>query len=157
MQATLDSSTLISLSKAGLLLLLDRAPFEVVIPASVHQECVTDGRAGGHPDATAIETALHGADIRTDEAERRKVAVDVAVIQLARETGTLVANDLALGRRARNSGVRWLRTVDLVRVLHEIGRLTQDEARAAIVSLRDSCRITPDLAQQHLEELEEVP
>lgn len=54
-----------------------------------------------------------------------------------------------LGRRARNLGVQWLRTADLL----VAGGLPVAEARAALVALRDSGRVTPALVDQYLEEL----
>jgi len=36
------------------------------------------------------------------------------VLAAALGVGTLVSNDLVLGRRAANLGVRWLRTADLL-------------------------------------------
>jgi len=75
------------------------------------------------------------------------------VVTAAREVGTLVANDLALGRRARNLGVRWLRTADLVVLGVRTSVISDGEARDAIVALRDAGRLTPELAGEYLEVL----
>src|SRR4051794_25042452 len=94
-----DSSSLISLARSGLLQLLSRVPVEAVILDVVAEESVDAGLAGGHADAAAIEEAIAGFTRRRAD---REVSADAAVLAAAREVGTLIANDLALGRRARN-------------------------------------------------------
>jgi hypothetical protein len=57
MDAVIDSSSLISLARAGLLPLL-RQPFvQPIILDAVRIETVDAGLAGSHPDAVAIEAA----------------------------------------------------------------------------------------------------
>jgi hypothetical protein len=145
-----DSSSLISLARSGLLQLLSRVPVEAVILDVVAEESVDVGLAGGHADAVAIEEALAGLPRRRSD---REVSADAAVLAAARVAGTLVANDLALGRRARNLGVRWLRTADLVVFAYRTSAIGADEGRAAIVALRDAGRLSPELAADYLEEL----
>lgn len=146
----IDSSSLISLARSGLLPLLAKLPFEPVILDVVAHESVAEGLARGHADAAAIESAISG---RPRKASDRSSSVDAAVLTAAKEVGTLVANDLTLGRRARNHGVRWLRTADLVLLASRAGIIDVPEARTAIVALRDALRITPELATAYLEEL----
>ncbi|MGH9000677.1 MAG: hypothetical protein ACRDY7_14960 [Acidimicrobiia bacterium] len=150
MNAVLDSSCLISLARAGLLHLLPAFPLEPVLLEIVWGEVVGAGRSGGHADAVAVEAAL--ADQPRDPG-RAASTPDAAVLAAATDTGVLVANDLALGRRARNLGVRWLRTADLVVLAVASGRLSRDEGRAAIIAMRDSGRVTTELAAAYLEEL----
>jgi len=145
-----DSSSLISLARSGLLQLLRRPLLKPIILDVVEEESVGAGLARGHPDAAAIEEAIVGCERRAGD---RKVSADAAVLTAAREVGTLVANDLALGRRARNLGVRWLRTADLVVLGVRTSVISDGEARDAIVALRDAGRLTPELAVEYLEVL----
>lgn len=147
----LDSSSLISLARAGLLSLLQKLPVQPVIVDVVEAEVVDDGLARGHPDAAAIEGAIGALPRRSTPSGL--ASADAAVLEAARGVGTLVANDLALGRRARNLGVRWLRTADLVVLLAATGAMREDDARDAITSLADAGRLSPDLAGAYLEDL----
>lgn len=150
MDAVIDSSALISLSRAGLLHLVDRLPFSLFVMEVVWDEVVTAGLAAGYPDAAAVESALAGTRVRPS---RHSGPADRAVLEASRRATLLLCNDQALGRRARNIGVRWLRTVDVVRVLHDLGLVSPTEARGAVVALRDALRITPALAREHLKEI----
>jgi len=116
----------------------------------VEAESVDAGLARGHADAAAIEGAIAGLKRRTSGNEE---SVDAAVLVAARKVGTLVANDLALGRRARNLGVRWLRTADLVVLAARTSVIDAGEARDSIIALREAQRLTPQLAAEYLEEL----
>lgn len=150
MSATLDSSTLISLAWAGQLGLLGQAPLELVVPDVVREETVTAGRFGGHPDAAAIESAIGVlASAETEPA----ATTDQAVLAAALAAGTLVSNDLALGRRAANVGVRWLRTADLIIVCVRAGTTSPDVGRAALTALHAAGRLTPELLTSYLEEI----
>jgi hypothetical protein len=117
----------------------------------IQDESVRAGRAGGHPDAAAIEAAL--SDHRVDHAPREGASVDERVLAAATDVGLLISNDLALGRRARNLGASWLRTADLVIWMAGTQRLSASAAPAAIVALRDAGRISPELAGDYLEDL----
>jgi len=145
-----DSSSLISLAKSGLLQLLSRVPIEPVILDVVAEECVDAGLARGHADAAAIEEAVAAFPRRMAD---RGVSADAAVLAAARGVGTLITNDLALGRRARNLGVRWLRTADLVVLATRTSTIGAGAARDAIVALRDAGRLSHELAVEYLEEL----
>lgn len=150
MRAVFDSSSLISLARAGIVDLVPRIPFEAVLVDQVWAEVVTAGRAGGHPDASALSAAFGRAPLVAAPASP---TVDAAVLAVAAEVGTLVANDLALGRRARNLGVIWLRTADLIVFGRAVGALDAGDARRSITALRDSGRITPELADSYLEDI----
>lgn len=152
MDAVVDTSTLISLSRSGLLALLADAPFTPVILDVVHQEAVTSGLVGGHPDAAAIESALQGRPVEPSDGDRG--SADDRVLFAAAEIGVLIANDLALGRRARNLGAGWLRTADMVVWMVRDDRLPASAGTAAIVALRDAGRLTNELAERYLEEIE---
>ena len=95
-----DSSTLISLARAGLLGALSRLPVEPVILDVVWDEVVIAGRLGHHADAVAVERALGGRPLRPAEVAS---TVDEAVLVAARDDGILLCNDLTLGRRAATS------------------------------------------------------
>lgn len=145
-----DSSSLISLARAGLLPVVARLPVTLIVLDRVWSETVAGGRAGGHPDALAIESVLGEYPRRRS---RPAPTADAAVIEAAVEVGGLVANDLTLGRRARNLGVTWLRTVDLLVLAVRGGALTVAEGQDGVVALRDSGRITTELADHYLEVL----
>ncbi len=75
------------------------------------------------------------------------------MLAAGRLDGFLATNDLALGRRARNVGVAWLRTADLVVLAARSGLSSSEEARNGIVALLAAGRITPQLANDYLEDL----
>ncbi len=131
--------------------MLQRIPIELLIVDVVEGEAVEAGMAGGHVDAVAIEAAIAALPRRVADVDGR--AADAQVLDAARDAGTLVANDLALGRRAKNLGIRWLRTADLVVLAARTSSVPTDEARQAIVALESAGRITADLASQYLAEL----
>lgn len=139
-----------SLAHAGQLGLLDRSKLDLVIVDAVVREAVTAGLAGGHMDAAAIETALAGRPVTaTPPAE----TTDAAVLLAAIDAGVLLSNDLALGRRARNSGVLWLRTADLVVLAFRSNRFGAVQARDAIAALHHAGRLTGPMADAYLKEL----
>jgi rRNA-processing protein FCF1 len=150
--AVVDSSSLISLARAGLLPLLGDVPFEILVPEEVWQETVVEGIARGYPDAAGIESACSALE-RT--ISHSSTTADDAVVQAAGSVGLLIANDLALGRRARNVGAHWLRTGDIVVLLWRGGHIPRSRAVSAVVALRDAGRMAPALAGRLLDEMEE--
>jgi predicted nucleic acid-binding protein len=152
---TLDSSTLISLAWAGQLELLSHAPIPLIIPDEVRHETVTEGLARGYPDAAAIEQAIKTIPSATPEPGRSSEPqpIDHAVLEAGRLHGALATNDLALGRRAANLGVQWLRTADLVVLCVRAGAVSEVRGVAALKALRSAGRITEDLLIAYLEDL----
>lgn len=150
MDAVLDTSTLVSLARGGLLALLAEAPFSPVILDVVQDEAVRSGLAGGHPDAAAIEAALDGHPV---EHTAQGGSADDRVLAAAAGVGLLISNDLALGRRARNLGVAWVRTSDVIIWMTRADRISASAGVAAITALRDAGRISEALADSYLEEL----
>lgn len=65
----------------------------------------------------------------------------------------LITNDVALGRRASNLGVGWLRTADLVVVCARLNRITPERGLAALQGLFSSGRITKELLDDYRREL----
>jgi len=151
MRAVVDSSSWISLARAGLLNLLPAMPVEAVLLDVVHDEIVAQGRRGGHPDAAALSAVV--ADIPVVRTEHAKLAIDSVVLSASADAGVLVANDLALGRRARSLGVQWIRTADLIILATKSGSMTRPAGREALRALEASGRITPELAGAYLEQL----
>jgi len=148
--AVLDSSSLISLAWAGLLDLLETAPVDFVVPAEVVGETVDEGLSQGYPDAAAIDAAIKALTI----AERVGASTaDDAVLAVGRRLGLLITNDLTLGRRATNVGVRWLRTADLVVLCVRTDRISPLRGVAAVRALRSAGRLTDRLARAYVEEL----
>ena len=150
MNAVVDSSSLISLAWAGLLGLLERSPLRAVVPREVRHETVAEGLARGYPDAAAIESVV--ARMPTTGSGRAE-DVDEAVLRLARVNGTLLTNDVALGRRASSLGVRWLRTADVVLLCVRQRRLDREGGLAALTALHRSGRITDELLHAYSREL----
>lgn len=150
MYAAVDSSTLISLAWSGQLELLDRVPLRMVVPADVLRETVEEGLERGYPDAAAIERAIAALPV-TESAVA--ATVDAAVLEAGRAQGVLLTNDVALGRRAANLGVQWLRTADLVMLCVRSGSIGPERGIAAVRALRSAGRLTEDLLHAYLEEL----
>jgi predicted nucleic acid-binding protein len=150
-----DSSTLISLAWAGQLELLSHAPIPLIVPHEVRQETVADGLARGYPDAAAIEQAIKTMPSPAPETDHTAEPhpVDHAVLEAGRRYGALATNDLALGRRAANLGVQWLRTADLVVLCVRTNTVSRDRGIAALKALRSAGRITEDLLNAYLEDL----
>lgn len=132
--------------------MLRHSPFEVVVLDAVRAETVDAGLAAGQADASAIATAIVTIAVR--ETPSGPTPVDAVVLDAAVGAGVLITNDLALGRRARNLGARWLRTADFVVLLARPDRITVPEARRAVLALADAGRITSELAGDYLEDLE---
>jgi hypothetical protein len=143
----MDSSSLISLARAGLLRLLHRLPEPPRILDVVWEEVVVRGRASQHPDAFVIEAAL-----RTTPRDPSPDAptIDQAVLEAAVADGILVANDRTLGRRARSLGARWLRSADLLVLLATRRSCSREEARNGVESLWAAGRITESLRDEYL-------
>jgi len=149
-RAIVDTSSLISLAWSGQLDLIELVPLDLVVIDSVRAEAVDRGRAGGHPDASAIESALRPLSREHDPTGS---TVDERVVAAARTVGMVIANDQVVGRRARNGGARWLRTGDVVLLAHRVGRIDAVRARGAIGALFEAGRITEDLRDGYLEAL----
>ncbi|MGF1661042.1 MAG: hypothetical protein ACFCVG_00980 [Kineosporiaceae bacterium] len=152
MYAVVDSSTLISLAWSGGLDLISPpcCPVSLVVPAEVRHETVDEGLARGYPDAAAIADAISDAAM-TEPVDAR--TTDQAVLVAAREHGLLLTNDVALGRRAANVGVRWLRTADLVLLGVRTGHVTERRAMAVMHGMHAAGRLTSELFEDYLKEL----
>lgn len=150
MYAVVDSSTLISLAWSGQLELLDCVRLRLVVPAEVRRETVEEGLALGYADAAAIERAIAELAIT---AQSSAGTVDAAVLEAGRAQGVLVTNDVALGRRAANLGIRWLRTADLVVLCVHAGSIGLQRGVAAVRALHSAGRLTEDLLHAYLREL----
>ena len=155
MRIAVDSSTLISLAWAGQLELLSHTPLPLIVPHEVRHETVTEGLARGYPDAAAIELAIKTIPSPTPEPGHSAAShpIDHAVLEAGRIHGALATNDLALGRRAANLGVQWLRTADLVVLCVRTSTVSKDRGVAALKALRSAGRITEDLLHAYLEDL----
>ena len=152
MRAVIDSSSWISLARAGLLDLLRAVPVEPVLLDVVHSEIVDEGRRGGHPDAAALTAAVAGVRVTTTTGRER--AVDARVLDAAQDIGVLIANDLALGRRARSLGVAWIRSADVILLAVRSGSVSSREGLDGLRALEDTGRITSELAEAYREQLQ---
>jgi rRNA-processing protein FCF1 len=151
-RAVLDSSTLLSLAWAGQLDLLGVCPLELLVPGVVLEETASSAMAQGHADGAAIAAAVHA--LAAPPGDLRHEHADHAVLAAAHTVGTLLTNDLALGRRAANLGVRWLRTADLVILTTRVNRIDRVRARGAIDALHSAGRLTAALHEAYTRELE---
>ena len=152
MRAVIDSSSWISLARAGLLDLLRAVAVEPVLLDVVHAEIVDEGRRGGHPDAAALTAAVAGVHVTTTTGRER--AVDARVLDAAQDIGVLIANDLALGRRARSLGVAWIRSADVILLAVRSGSVSSREGLDGLRALEDTGRITSELAEAYREQLQ---
>ena|SRR5438552_1517651 len=152
MRAVIDSSSWISLARAGLLDLLRAVALEPVLLDVVHAEIVDEGRRGGHPDAAALTAAVAGVRVTTTTGRER--AVDARVLDAAKDIGVLIANDLALGRRARSLGVAWIRSADVILLAVRSGSVSSREGLDGLRALEDTGRITSELAEAYREQLQ---
>ena len=151
MRAVIDSSSWISLARAGLLHVLRGVAVEPVLLDVVHAEIVGEGRRGGHAEAAALTAAVAAVPIK---ATARRDPADSRVLTAAQEIGVLIANDLALGRRARSLGVAWIRTADLIILAVQNGSMSSTEGVEGLRALEASGRITSELADAYREQLQ---
>jgi rRNA-processing protein FCF1 len=138
------------LARAGLLEILQAASVEPVLVDVVRAEIVDEGRQGGHPDAAALSAAVAGVASTSTGA---RATADARVLEAAQAIGLLVANDLALGRRARSLGVAWIRTADLILIAVKNGSVSMLDGGRALSALVASGRVTPELADAYREQL----
>jgi hypothetical protein len=80
-------------------------------------------------------------------------SADDRVLAAAADVGMLISSALAPGRRARNLGVAWLRTADVIVWMTGAGRISATAGAAAITALRDPGRLSGSLAESYLEDL----
>jgi rRNA-processing protein FCF1 len=151
MRAVIDSSSWISLARAGLLHVLTTVSLEPVLLDVVHAEIVSEGRRGGYGDAAALTAAV--ADIPLTTTKGRVRPVDSRVLDVAQDVGVLVANDLALGRRARSIGVTWIRTADLIVLAVRSRSMSSADGVAGLRALEETGRISRELADEYREHL----
>ncbi|MGH2869782.1 MAG: hypothetical protein ACRDNK_19720 [Solirubrobacteraceae bacterium] len=116
----------------------------------VHAEIVDEGRRGGYPDATALSAAVAGVAQRPTAG---RAPIDARVLDAAQTIGLLIANDLALGRRARSLGIAWIRTADLIILAVKNRSMPADEGIEGLSALEASGRITRELAEAYREQL----
>src|SRR2546422_1058512 len=150
MRAVIDSSSWITLARAGLLSVLHTASVKPVLLDVVHAEIVDEGRRGGSPDAAALTAAVAGIPVTPTKGQG---PIDSRVLDGAQEVGVLIANDLALGRRARSLGVAWIRTADLIVLAVRSGSMSSADGVAGLTALEDTGRITRELAEAYREQM----
>ena len=151
-RVVVNSTPLIVLAIVGHLGLLQSMFDEIVVPASVYQECVVQGQ--GKPGAATLEKAqwirvqapqaqpaLPPSFLGLDEGE-------LDTILLAQELqADWVLIDEKLGRKvAKALNLPVQGTLGLLLAAYRAGLLTQEEARTAAATLRDSAvRLSPRL------------
>lgn len=144
-----DSSTLISLARSGNVGLLAESCLDFAIPDVVWDETVITGVAAGYRDAGVIEKRL------ADRPRLPSIQTgDAGVLEAAVGADALVCDDIALGRRARSLGIRWLRTPDLVLLVVRLGEIDASEGRSSMIALREAGRLDDATARSYLGELE---
>ena len=80
--------------------------------------------------------------------------VDTRVLEAAQGVGVLIANDLALGRRARSLGVSWIRTADVVLLAVRSGSISPAEGIDGLTVLEATGRVTRELAEAYRDQLQ---
>jgi hypothetical protein len=134
-----------------LLNLLQAVPVEPVLLDVVHSEIVEEGRRGGYPDAAALTTAVTSVPVVTTKAPHGPV--DARVLEAAQGVGVLIANDLALGRRARSLGISWIRTADVILLAVRSGSISTAEGSDGLTALEATGRVTRELAEAYRDQL----
>jgi rRNA-processing protein FCF1 len=152
MRAVIDSSSWISLARAGLLDILRAVPVEPVLLDVVHAEIVNEGRRGGYADAAALTAAVTVIPVTTTKG--RGSPADARVLDIAQDVGVLIANDLALGRRARSVGILWIRTADLIVLAVRSGSMSSADGTDGLRALEETGRISRELADEYREQLQ---
>jgi hypothetical protein len=66
----------------------------------------------------------------------------------------LIANDPALGRRARSLGVAWIRSADVIVLAVKSGSIPSAEGIDGLGALQETGRITRELADAYREHLQ---
>lgn len=150
MNAAVDASTLISLAWSGSLWLIGISPIGLHIPAPVRDEVVVTGLSRGHADAAAIEASIKDLPVIDVVVES---TVDAAVLEAGRRAGAIVCNDIALGRRAANLQVMWLRTADLVVLTVKADAISAHQGQGVVEALHGAGRVTDELLADYMEEL----
>lgn len=153
-RVVVNSTPLIALAIVGRLGLLQAMFDEIVVPVSVYRECVVQGQ--GKPGAAALEKA-HWIRVQAPQAQSALppsfLGLDqgeLDTILLAQELqADWVLIDEKLGRKvARALNLPVQGTLGLLLAAYRAGLLTQEEARTAAATLRDSAvRLSPRLMQ----------
>ena len=146
MRLLLDSDGLIKLHRAGVVSHVIRA-FDCIIPQTVYDEVVTQGRARLHQDAEALETALSGTvavvPVHIRRSESGLGAGELGILSLLAETpdAIVVSDDRRFLTVLATQGTPFLTPADMVVVLARRDLLTGDEARQALDRLRPVIRL----------------
>ncbi len=136
----MDADALIKLSKAGAKEVVASA-FTVILPPAVRQECVDQGKAGGHPDALKIEGnlkkgVLHSDDVREESSTEAIIAdlglrggeADVLRLMLGGSADLIVADDHRFLQILDGLGVPFATPSALLIALVKAGHMAEHEA-----------------------------
>ena len=154
MRLIFDSDGLIKLNRAGVLGRVIQS-FVCLVPQSVYDEVVIEGKARRYPDAEVIEVALDGGAEVVPHAGRREPnlglgAGEISILSLLPQMpeAIIISDDRRFLTILSAEQVPFLTPVDLLVVMAKQGFLTEDEAREALERLRPSIRTKAYLEAQ---------
>lgn len=146
----IDSSSLVSLIKAGLEVFLKRGGKVFFTVPEVFEEVVAEGLRRGSLDAVAARKLFDDGTIKI-EGLRKSRNVDENVVELAVRTGSVVlANDTKLARKALARGAGTLSSAAFCALLFESRLISSAEFKEAVRSLVEKRRLSADNAEKFL-------
>lgn len=164
-----DSTPLIYLAKAGVLPKLAGLRMKLVIPRSVYEEVVVEGRRRGKEDALVVEKLVSDASFAVADAHDKDFVkrllsnpglskADAETLALARELKAVAAVDESLCRSvAELEGVGFHGSVFLLFLLHKKKVISKADLKATINSMVESgWRCSTELYAAILAEIEKL-
>jgi predicted nucleic acid-binding protein len=148
-RVVLDATPAIFLAKVGLLGRIAELPFDVLMPPLVKQEVVDDGLKIGAPEASEVKRLIEEGKVsvhlvgsrdrlRQISTNPKLSAADSEALALAYELNVrLIADEDALRFAASSIGVKLGGSVYLLRQLVDAGKISREEALAAVDDMID--------------------
>lgn len=144
-----DATTLIHLAKADLHVHLKDLDHELLLPLSIYDEVVLEGKRNGHPDALKIESLVLSGTLNVEEVLEGQVhsllkantslsGADLDVMELARLKDGIAIMDETYGRmvcdveKIRHKGTIWI-----IRQFLFARSISKEEAREGLDRLID--------------------
>jgi len=166
MGTIVDTSTLISLAKIGVLEILKKLKGHLSVPDSVYEEAVTVGEEKGLADATVIKNFISNHNIKVftvkqDSINRLRQITnktltkgDEAVIALAIQESAkeVITNDDGLGRIAMSMGYKVIASPDLLFAGLKSGLIDYKNYESFLKNLVIENRITSAIAEIYIME-----
>ncbi len=152
--ATIDSSTLINLAKIDELDILDKLKTRIQTIEEVKQETAEKGIQLGYYDATRIKKIFEKEKIQVRKPESEEEysgisEVDSKVINLAKETENLFADDVKLGRRAKAENIQVKNTADIFLKLYDSNRMSKKRYKQILKKLVEEKCMTKEMKEKY--------